>query len=256
MPVMTEVKRPVVWNARQDRMIHVVWLGLFWVGIVVGFGLDMKPFLAHSVPKIVYVHAAVYVGWLVLLTAQVLLVMKDKVGLHRRLGKLAAYYAVVVVLLGPPTALAMIAAAPNVLPPQFFSVNLVDVAGFAVMFAWAIAMRRNPAVHKRLILAAMVAFADPGFSRLSDNLARILHWQPPPAPVVWTFFWFTFYGNVMLVVLMLAWDWWRYRRVVWQFAVGAGAVLASDVWASYMYFDPSWKVFATNVVAAWARLTH
>jgi hypothetical protein len=218
-------------------------------GLWGGFGLDVKPFLARSVPKIVYVHAAVYVGWLALLTAQVLLVMKDKVALHRRLGKLAAYYAVLVVVLGPPTALAVIAAAPNGLPPQFFSVNLVDVAGFAVMFAWAIAMRRNPAVHKRLILAAMVAFADPGFSRITGNLMA-----EPTA--LWPWFWYTFYGNVLLVVLMLAWDWFRYRKVVWQFAVGAGAVVASEVWASAMYFDPGWKALMTQVVAEWVRVVH
>lgn len=249
MHVMTEAKRPVVWSARQDRGIHAVWLGLFWVGIVAGFGLDTKPFLAQSVPKIVYVHAAVYVGWLLLLTTQVLLVMKDKVALHRRLGKLTAGYAVLVVLLGMPTALAVAAAAPNVLPPKFLAVNLVDVTGFAVMLAWAIAMRRNPAVHKRLILASMVAFADPGFSRITGNLMA-----EPTA--LWPWFWYMFYGNVLLVVLMLAWDWFRYRKVVWQFAVGGGAVVASEVWASVMYFDPSWKAWMTQVVAAWARLMH
>ncbi|HEU5458774.1 MAG TPA: hypothetical protein VFU68_09170 [Terracidiphilus sp.] len=247
MPVMTEVKRPV-WSAREDRVIHAVWLGVFWVGIVGGFGLDMKPFLAARVPALVYAHAAVYVGWLLLLTAQVLLVMKDKVALHRKLGKLGVVWAVLVVLLGPPTALTVIAHNPMMMSPQFFSVNLVDVGGFAVMFAWAIAMRRNPAVHKRLILAAMAAFADPGFSRITGNLM-------PEPKALWPWFWYMFYGNVGLVVLVLAWDLWRYRRTVWQFAVGAGVVLASDVWASVMYFDPSWKVTTTHWVEAWVRLT-
>ncbi len=252
MHVMTEVKRPVVWNPREDRTIHAVWLGIFWVGILAGFGLDMKPFVAqtNSWPKIVYVHAAVYVGWLLLVTVQVLLVMKDKVALHRRLGKLAAVYAVLVVLVGLPTALSVCAKmGPAILPPQFLAVNLVDVGGFAVMFAWAIAMRRNPAVHKRLIFAAMVAITDPGFSRITGNLMA-----EPTA--VWPSFWYNFYGNVLLVVVLLTWDLLRYRRVLWQFAVGAGAVLASEVWASYMYFDPSWKASMTQLVAAWARMTH
>lgn len=252
MPVMTQPKRPVVWNPREDRILHAVWLGIFWVGILLGFGLDMKPFLHQSVPWIVYPHAAIYVGWLLLLTVQVLLVMQNKVALHRRLGKFAAGYAVVVVLLGMPTALAVVGAhmqGPNALPPQFLSVNIVDIGGFAVMFAWAIAMRRNPAVHKRLILAAMVAFADPGFSRITGNLMA----EPK---TMWPWFWYMFYGNVLLVVLMLAWDLWRYRRTVWQFAVGAGAVLASDVWATAMYFDPSWKASMTKVVVEWGKFMH
>jgi hypothetical protein len=40
------------------------------------------------------------------------------------------------------------------------------------------------------------------------------------------------------------------------FAVGAGAVLASDVWASVMYFDSSWKAWMTQVVAEWVRVVH
>jgi hypothetical protein len=251
MAVMTEVKRPVVWNPREDRVIHAVWLGIFWVGILAGFGLDMKPFLSQSIPWIVYVHAAVYVGWLLLLTVQVLLVIKNKVALHRRLGKFAAGYAVLVVLLGMPTALTVAARTlgTNIFPPQFLAVNLVNVCGFAVMFAWAIAMRRSPAVHKRLILAAMVAFADPGFSRITGNLMT-----EPKA--MWPWFWYMFYGNVLLVVLMLAWDMWRYRRVVWQFAVGGGAVLAGEVWATAMYFDPSWKTSMTHLVVEWGRFMH
>lgn len=250
MHVMTEVKRPVVWNPRQDRMIHVVWLGIFWVGILVGFGLDMKRFLQLSWPAIVYVHATVYVGWLLLVTAQVLLVVKDKVALHRRLGKLMAGYAVLVVLVGLPTALSVSAKmGQTILAPQFLAVNLVDVGGFAVMLAWALAMRRNPAVHKRLIFLAMVAITDPGFARASGNLG----WH---ATAVWPWFLRMFYGNLLLVAVLLTWDLWRYRRVLWQLAVGAGAVLGSEVWASYMYFDPSWKASMTQVVAAWARVMH
>ena len=252
MPVMTEAKRAVVWNPREDRVIHAVWLGVFWVGILAGFGVDIPGFLRQkpAAPPIVYVHAAVYVVWLLLLTAQVLLVMKGKVALHRRLGKLGVGWAVLVVLLGMPTALAVAYhLGPKLFPAQFLSVNLVDIGGFAVMFAWAIAMRRSPAVHKRLILASMVAFADPGFSRFTG-------WLMPKEPgTAWPWFWWMFYGNVALVVLMLGWDLWRYRRTVWQFAVGAGAVLASEVWASVMYFDPSWKVTTTHWVEAWARMT-
>jgi len=252
MPVVTEAKRAAVWNPREDRVIHTVWLGVFWVGILAGFGVDMPGFARQqpSWPQIVYWHAAAFVIWLLILTAQVTLVMKGKVALHRRMGKLAVGWAVLMVLLGPTTALAVMARfkGMHVMLPQFFSVNLVDIGGFAVMFAWAIAMRRSPAVHKRLILASMVAMADPGFSRFSG-------WALPEPHSVWPWFWYMFYGNVLLVVLMLGWDLWRYRRTVWQFAVGAGAVLASEVWASAMYFDPAWKATTTHWVEAWARMT-
>jgi hypothetical protein len=252
MPVMTEAKRAVAWNPREDRVIHAVWLGVFWVGILAGFGVDIPAFLRQKPPApwIVYVHAPVYVIWLLIVTLQVTLVMKGNVALHRRLGKLAVGWAALMVLLGPPVALAAMVRyeGMNVMPPQFLSVNLAGVTGFAVMFAWAIAMRRSPAVHKRLILASMVAIADPGFSRFTG-------WLLPEPKAAWPWFWYMFYGNVALVVLMLGWDLWRYRRTVWQFAVGAGAVLASEVWASVVYFDPAWKATTTHWVEAWARMT-
>lgn len=252
MPVLTEEKHAVVWNPREDRVIHAVWLGVFWVGILAGFGVDISGFLRQkpAAPWIVYVHAPVYMIWLLILTAQVMLVMKGNVALHRRLGKLAVGWAVLMFVLGVPVALSMMAVDMGTtnFPSQFFGVNLVDIGGFAAMFAWAIAMRRNAAVHKRLILVSMVAIADPGFSRFTG-------WLMPEPKALWPWFWYSFYGNVLLVVIVLAWDLWRYRRTVWQFTVGAGAVLASEVWASVMYFDPSWKVTTTHWVEAWARLT-
>lgn len=50
-----------------------------------GFGVDMPRFLHESPPSapVVNVHAAVFAVWLLLLTAQILLVVGDRVTLHR-----------------------------------------------------------------------------------------------------------------------------------------------------------------------------
>ena len=65
------------WSAREDRIPSLVWLALIWFGIVAGFGVDMPRFLHESPPPaaVVDVHAVAFTVWLLLLTAQVLLVV-------------------------------------------------------------------------------------------------------------------------------------------------------------------------------------
>jgi hypothetical protein len=86
----------------------------------------MPRFLHESPPPaaVVDVHAVVFTVWLLLLTAQVLLVVGDRVALHRRLGWFMAGWAGVMVVLGVWTA--MVAKAPvdfGPASPQFLSVN-------------------------------------------------------------------------------------------------------------------------------------
>jgi hypothetical protein len=70
------------WSARDDRTASAVWLGILWLGMIAGFGVDLSRF-AHEnppAPQVIYVHAAVFIVWLLLLTAQVTLVLRDRVG--------------------------------------------------------------------------------------------------------------------------------------------------------------------------------
>jgi hypothetical protein len=76
------------WSTRDDRKASAVWLGILWIGMIAGFGLDIPHYLHKNppVPAIVHVHAAVFTVWMLLLTAQVLLVVSDRVAVHRKLG--------------------------------------------------------------------------------------------------------------------------------------------------------------------------
>src|SRR5207245_2336916 len=62
---------------RWDRNVFLLLVGLIWFGVLMGFGGDIARHVrAHEppYPLIVHFHAFVMVSWLVLLTAQVLLI--------------------------------------------------------------------------------------------------------------------------------------------------------------------------------------
>ena len=50
------------WSAREDRVAPAVWLGILWLGMLAGFGVDFSRYLHENppAPRIVYVHAVVF----------------------------------------------------------------------------------------------------------------------------------------------------------------------------------------------------
>ncbi|MGB6973748.1 MAG: hypothetical protein WBD67_03595 [Terracidiphilus sp.] len=238
------------WSAREDRTAFAVWLGVLWFGMFAGFGLDFHKYLAENPPPptILHVHAAVYTVWMLILTAQVTLVMRNRVSWHMKMGVFAAGWACLMAVLGPWAVMAWEAVhlSQPILPPQFLSVNIVDIGGFLALLAWGFTLRKNPAAHKRMMILATVSLADPGFARLAGD-ALNLH---PVTPL--EFFFRVFYGNVLLVAMMAGWDWWR-GRLMRQFVLGAAALLAAESVAAMLFFWAPWQAATLGWVQAWAR---
>jgi hypothetical protein len=235
------------WSARADRVPSAVWLGILWVGMIAGFGVDISGFrqAPYATSKVIWVHAFVFTMWLLLLTSQVLLVLRDHVSWHRKLGWVLAGWACLMAVLGPWAAIVaqVVTLHTQFFDPPFLSVNLVDIVGFLALLAWGITLRKNPAAHRRMMILATVSLADPGFARFSGWL-----WPAEPSSVTLWFF-YVFYGNVLLVALMAAWDWWR-GRLVRSFVIGAAALLASEVLCAFLYFWQPWKSATTAFIAA------
>lgn len=234
------------WSAREDRLPSLVWLALIWFGMIVGFGVDIPRF-RHELPPpsaVAYVHGAVFTVWLLLLTAQILLVVRDRVALHRKLGWFTANWAGLMLVLG--VWVAMVAKGP--VPsgpgsPQFLSVNFGSLIAFAVFVLWGVALRKNPAAHKRIMILSTVAILDPGYGRISGWLFR-----DPHSMLLW-FLW-NFWGDILVLAAMAAWDAKR-GRLMKQFAVGAVCLVALQWVQVVLYFWAPWKVFTTGLVATW-----
>jgi hypothetical protein len=162
-------------------MSGVVLLGFwpFYAGLVSG---------AAQVHWLIYVHAAVFSGWMALLLAQALLVFRRRVGTHQRLGRLGIAYGSLVLVLGVVISIA--APAMNVLAGRtsldeaaaFLILPTVDMLLFAGFFAAAITYRRRKELHKRLILLATISLLFAPAARIGfagGPLAILLIWLLP-----------------------------------------------------------------------------
>ena len=238
------------WSAREDRTASAVWLGILWVGTIVGFGVDFPRYLHEKPPPplVLHVHGVVFTLWMLIVTAQVLLVMRDKVSWHRRFGWFAIGWVCLMGVLGPWAAMASEVATLNTpaASPQFLSVIFGGLLQFFALIAWGVVLRKNPAAHKRIMMLSMVSLADPGFSRFSGWI-----WPNEPHSMVLWFF-YPFYGNVLLLALMTAWDLWL-GRLMRSFIIGVMAMLATEIVSTWLYFWQPWAVLTHGWVVTWAK---
>ena len=241
------------WSARgteqhgQDRNFFLLMVGLIWLGILMGF----VPEIAHRVrtdqpfPAVVYFHGAAFVGWLALLTVQVLLIRARRVSLHRELGMAGVALYGAMLVLGVVTSIVVdyrVFLTPQS-DPSFLSIQLADMLAFGVLGGAAIALRKSPAAHKRLIILATIFIADAGFSRWwGAGLERLLgdgYWGN----------WAQLYlGDVLLVLLLGAYDLIGRRRLHRSYVLGAVWGLGLEFAAIWLYVSPGWKPVATWLI--------
>jgi hypothetical protein len=238
------------WPARDDRRAALAWLGLFWIYVGVGFGFDLSHYFNEhpAVPFIVHVHAIATTLWLLTATALVLLVETGNVGMHRRLGWFAAGYAGLVMLIAPISELSWQALnlhTPDGLPPEFLSIAFSGVLCMAILLPWGVLLRRNSAAHRRVLILATIAISDAGFSRMMGLFL------PAPTSFLGVYLFYEG-GNASLILLMLLWDWKR-GRVMRQFLIAAGVVVATGLTATALYFNDTWRGITRAWLEGWAR---
>ena len=129
-----------------------------------------------SRPIVMHFHGAVFTGWMGLLLLQVGLAATGHVRAHRRIGTFGIYYGALVFTMG-----CIVTIAAPVMHIQagrwtldfaaaFLILPIVDMMLFAGFFGAAIAYRRTPEIHKRLIIAATVALAFAAVGRMNFSV--------------------------------------------------------------------------------------
>jgi uncharacterized membrane protein YozB (DUF420 family) len=233
---------------RRDRNAALVLLGLIWTGILMGFVPDaMRHVATHArpYPLIVHFHAAAFVGWLLFLSTQIMLVRTGNTAVHRRLGVFGAGLAAIMLVLGPATALTVqhVDFGTKASDPPFLSVQLLGITTFAILVAAGLLLRRDAAAHKRLMLLGTLFISDAGFARwLGDGLTKLL------GDGFWPFWTESYIGNDVVLLVFVAYDLITRRRLHPVFVAGAALGLADQLIASWLYYAPWWKPVAVTLI--------
>ena len=166
--------------ASKQRRIYKWLSGFMFGGVILGFAptfLLSPVFQTERLPTYLVLHGTILTIWFGTFFLQSSLVAARQVHIHRRLGTVAAYLSVLVVL-------------GSCLAPFYFvsrrvqqgidvetivssgaaviSLNLGMLVAFLAFFSLAIAYRNRGQTHKRLMLFAFISLFVPAASRISN----------------------------------------------------------------------------------------
>lgn len=231
-----------------DRNFFLTYVVLIWFGVLNGFVPEILQHIAKNKPPypvIIHIHAIAFVGWLVLLTVQVLLIRRSRHDLHRKLGLAAMALAAIMIVVGPATAFYMQRyhwGTPES-DPAFLAIQLTDIIAFTGLAGAAFALRADSSAHKRLILLATLYISDAGFARfLGDGVHALL------GDGFFPFMASLYLANDILILGLGAYDLITRRRLHPVYIVGLVWVAANQLTASLLYHSPAWKAVALKLI--------
>ena len=156
---------------RRERLFFMLLPVAAAIAVVIGFAPTYYLKAAYGTPPLrplYHFHGFLFSTWMALLIVQPALVAIRRTDLHRRIGVVGAAVAVMMV----PAALAVSidlgrrgAAPPGVPPLSFLAVPLATVVVFPALIGAAFAWRRQPDIHKRLMLIGTLELVPAGVAR-------------------------------------------------------------------------------------------
>ncbi|MEI9984318.1 MAG: hypothetical protein WDN69_14570 [Aliidongia sp.] len=231
-----------------DRNFFLTLVVLIWLPILSGFGLDMANHIQTNeaaYPLIIHVHAAVFVGWLLLLTTQIALIRVRKPALHRRLGMTGVALIPLMTVVGLAAAWIMHIRqyTPEAPHTAFFAIQLTNIAAFVPLAATALLWRGDSSAHKRLILLATLSLIPAGFARLwnytiGDALGN----------AEWAFAVQLYLGTNLLILALGGYDLVTRKRLHPAYLAGTGWILVNEIASVMLYFSPAWRAFAPHLI--------
>lgn len=140
-------------------------------------------FATEPLPSLLWWHGVIFSSWLLLLVIQTTLIRTGNVQLHRRLGLISTLLLPAMLILGVTVALDTAAhgnggARLGMTPVEFLIIPLGAILIFAVLVTIALILRRNIALHKRLIVIATINLIGPALGRIAGNVFDIGNVSP------------------------------------------------------------------------------
>jgi hypothetical protein len=206
--------------------------------VIIGFGpvyyflpVQAAPAGHVAASPLVHLHGAIFSAWMLLFVVQSGFVAAGRRDLHIWLGSIGVAMVVAMIGVGTLAALYQVgrgSGPPDVPPLSWLALPIFGVAGFGTLFLLALKYRRQPAVHKRLMVLGMVCMLGAAFGRMLFLPTLVGLWVMP---------------NAYSVALAI-WDWKTLRRIhpatLWGGAVGLTATVAP----AFVWSTPAWLAFA------------
>ena len=185
-------------------------------------------------PLRVHVHAMLFMGWVALYLMQNVLVATGRIGLHRRLGWIAAGWMVAMTVSGIVVTVMVVrnGTTPFFFQPlQFLVFDPIAVLTFAGLTTAAILLRRQTDWHRRLHFCGITMLLGPAFGRLL------------PLPLLQPWSWEATFAVTLLFPLWGMWsDVKRSGRVHPAWAWGIATIIASFVLVQAITYGPAGTV--------------
>jgi hypothetical protein len=174
--------------------------------VLYGFSQTAREKFIHPAiarPFVLYVHGAVFFGWVLFFIFQSALVRTGMVQWHRRIGWIGVGLGIAIVLVGIETAITMGRFNNFHFHPRYpegaLLISFFDITAFTIPFALAIYWRKKPEFHRRLQLMATCALTAAAFGRFP----RFLTLGTSPSPAARGFMiWVALYAGVDLLISM------------------------------------------------------
>ena len=230
---------------RHDRAFFAIFVAICWIGVIAGFAPASMGRIQgkadYVAPLVLHLHAIAFVGWLLLLTTQVVLIRRGQAALHRRLGPIGMALIPVMALTG---FLAECYSQRYYLahPPDsqaFFIIPIWYVIGFTGFAVAAMLARRDSPAHKRLLLLATTVIVSAAYTRWWG--AVLTGWV---GDGYWGTIVNTFTPAHLILLAALSYDVATRGRIHRVYLVGVPAILAAELVVSWIYHAPGWLPLA------------
>ena len=159
-------------------------------------------FHAHLPSLLVHFHGAIFSCWILLFITQIALVSSNRIRWHMRLGIFGVILAVLMVLVGFATLIAVVRrhAVFAMGLDTLFAGDVLQLSTFALLVGWGFLARRDGPAHKRLMILGTVALLGPALAR----------W---PFPFVFSSA-LVFFGILdSIPILLIVFDLWSCRKI-------------------------------------------
>jgi uncharacterized membrane protein len=236
-----------LWKADRAGSFYVAMAMVAIAAVATGFSTTYFIPIASGAfagPPVAHVHGLLFMTWIALMLVQPMLVRQRRSGLHRKLGLIAIPLAAAMAVSGLGVGVFAVSRDLAAGVGGFAYSQLIGVVAamtiFVLYVSIAVAARRKPDWHKRMMLLATIAVLWPAWFRFRHLLPFVPHPEIILAVVV----------SDSLVLVAMVRDRLKFGQVHPAYLIFGLLLVAEHVW-EVLFFDTStWRAVAAVIYQA------